>query len=121
MRCDKCSCDPCCCKEFKDHRHVCIFGRECWCGADSQECLAGQSSAGWPKTSDSLAVHPKQIQQAMEKARLLGVPTNYTALGQPILTDPGHQKKLTHALGYVDRGERNITMPKGRKHDQYNG
>ncbi len=82
------------------------------------ECLVGQSPAGWPKTSESLAVHPRQAAAAMEEARRLGVPTDYDRLGRPVLTSPGHLKELARKLGFVDRGKRNITMVKGRNHDR---
>jgi sugar/nucleoside kinase (ribokinase family) len=71
--------------------------------------LVAQSSAGWPKTSDSMAVHPSQAKEAYEQARKLGVPTEFRPDGRPVLTDPGHQKKLARALGMVDLGERTIT------------
>ncbi len=73
------------------------------------QTLLGQSSKGWPRVSDSLAVHPRQAKEAFEQARALGVPTEFNRKGQPIITDPGHQKKLARALGVVDLTERNNT------------
>ena len=64
-----------------------------------------QSSAGWPKTSDSLAVHPSQAKEAYEQSVKLGVPTEFRPDGRPVLTDPGHQRRFARALGFTDYNE----------------
>lgn len=91
-------------------KHTCIYNRECFCGAPVEgEPLVGQSSAGWPRVSDSMAVHPKQAKEAYEQSVRLGVPTEFLPTGQPVITDPGHQRRYAKALGYVDLCERNNT------------
>lgn len=78
------------------------------------ETLPGQSSAGWPKASLSMAVHPSQAKEAFEQARRMGVPTDFTPRGEPILTSPGHQKAYARALGLQDIGTHTRTRPPER-------
>lgn len=74
---------------------------------ESGETGLGQSSSGWPRTSFSMGVHPDQIPAAMEKARRMGVPTEFSNSGEPILTSPTHQKRYAkQVLGYEDLGTR---------------
>lgn len=77
------------------------------------ECLPGQASAGWPRLSNSIGVHPSQINEAMEKSRRQGCPLTFNAKGQAIIEGPGHQRQLRR-LGIVDNGERCVTQPKGQ-------
>ncbi len=78
---------------------------------ESGKAPDGPSLAGWPKTSDSLAVHPKQRAAAVEEANRLGVPTHYDALGRPVLTSQRHLDELAKKLGYTDRGTKVINRP----------
>jgi hypothetical protein len=94
-RCETCQFLPCRCEDLRGGRTGCA-----------------QSSAGWPTTSDGLGVHPSQRQDAYDESVRLGVPTYYDGAGRPVLTDPGHRKKLLKALGYEDKGKKVITMPR---------
>ena len=67
------------------------------------EEAAGQRPACWPMESESLGVHPDQVQEATEHARSLGVPTEFSADANPIFTSPGHRKAYAEALGYYDK------------------
>lgn len=75
----------------------------------SGETGMGQSSAGWPMVSNSMAVHPSQRAEAIEQARRLGVPTDFNDRGQPVLRDPMHRKRLASALKFQDLSENNIS------------
>lgn len=100
----------------QDRTHVCIFGKPCWCGAEIDgQTNCSQRPAGWPMTSEALGVHPAQRQEAYEESRRLGVPTDYDAAGRAVLTDPGHRKRLMHALGFEDRGKKVITIGKNSR------
>lgn len=55
---------------------------------------------GWPRKSDSMAVHPSQRKEAMAEADKLGVPTHYEDDGRPIIRDRNHNRRLAQALGY---------------------
>jgi len=58
----------------------------------------------WPMKSDACGVSPKQIPEAMETDRRLGVPANYDSkTGQIIWDSPGHRKKWCEAHEYYDR------------------
>ena len=71
--------------------------------------LCGQHSTGWPFFSNSMAVHPAQVKEAVEQARAKGVATEFNEKGQPKITDPGHRLKLAKALGMVDLTSHEIT------------
>lgn len=60
---------------------------------------------GWskPMLSDAMAVHPEQIEEARERDKKHGVPTDYTADGRPILHSEDHKRRLMKSLGYHDR------------------
>ncbi len=67
----------------------------------------GQSPAGWPRSSLSMGVHPTQVAEATEHARKMGIPTEFTPGGEPIMTSPGHQKRYAKEIcGFVDCGRR---------------
>lgn len=42
--------------------------------------------------SDTLAVHPKQVEEAIQFCKDRGVPTDYTPGGRPIIRSAAHQK-----------------------------
>src|SRR5438132_7662035 len=46
---------------------------------------AGDSLTGWkPIVSDALAVHPRQVREAVEDAKAKGVPTEFQPDGRPV-------------------------------------
>lgn len=47
--------------------------------------------------SDSVAVHPKQVAEAIEDARKKGVPTDFLPDGRPVFTSRAHQKAYIKA------------------------
>lgn len=61
------------------------------------------SCATWPIKSEALGVHPDQISEAREQSIALGVPTEFTKDGRPILTGPKHRKRYAEALGFWDK------------------
>lgn len=70
----------------------------------SKDCLAMSASAStWADHgSFAMGVNPDQVPQAMETDRKLGVPTSYTADGQPIMRDRQHRKAFLRAHGKRD-------------------
>jgi hypothetical protein len=59
---------------------------------------------GWkPLHSEAMAVHPKQIKEAMEFAKKHGVPTNFDAQGRPIFTGRAHRARYMKAHGFYDK------------------
>lgn len=66
-----------------------------------QNLNAGGSA--WPIRSDALAVHPKQIKEAMEFDRKNGVPTDYDKYGRPELRDRKHRKRYMMLHGAFDK------------------
>lgn len=67
--------------------------------------IIGTNAGGraYPIMSEALAVHPSQREEAIAEAKRLGVPTEFTTRGEPVLTDPGHRKRYARALGFHDR------------------
>ncbi len=53
-----------------------------------------------PMVSDSAAVHPDQIPEAMEHAKLHGVPTEFNKDGCPIFATRDHQRRYAQIYGY---------------------
>lgn len=63
-----------------------------------------QTSKSWPKKSDALGVHPKQIDEAQAMSIKLGVPTEFDReTGQAIMRDNAHQRDFLKAHGYHNR------------------
>ena len=56
-----------------------------------------------PIASDAAGVSTTQIPEAIELSKKLGVPTDYSALGQPIFVSSAHRRKYLKAFGYTDR------------------
>lgn len=56
-----------------------------------------------PIISDALAVHPKQVGDAVADAKAKGVPTDFLPDGRPILTSRSHRKAYLKAYGFHDR------------------
>lgn len=65
--------------------------------------IGGHLSKCWPMVSDGLAVDPTQRDEAVADAKAKGVPTEFNAEGQAILTDRGHRKRYMKAYGFHDR------------------
>lgn len=57
----------------------------------------------WPLACEAMAIHPDQIPEAVESCRAMGIPTDYTPTGEPILRDRNHRKKYARAIGLIDR------------------
>ena len=66
-------------------------------------CPGGPAMTGWPIISDALKVHPKRRQEAIDDAVKKGVPTEFTAMGQPILRDREHRRQYLRAYRFIDR------------------
>lgn len=67
--------------------------------------LNGQTGdhPGWPMVAgDSLGVHPKRRQEAIDDAAAKGVPTEFTPSGAPILRDRAHRRAYCRAYGFHD-------------------
>ena len=62
---------------------------------------------GYPIKSVALAVHSKQVKTAQEHSVKMGVPTEFTKSGRPILRDAAHRKAYLKAYGYHDRNSYN--------------
>jgi hypothetical protein len=67
-----------------------------------QGAPGGHGSACWPMLSDALAVHPGQIQEAMERNKRHGLHVEYTEDGRPKLMDRGQRRDLMRAEGFHD-------------------
>ena len=62
------------------------------------------SLVGWkPILSDALAVHPLDVEEAVEDAKRKGVPTEFLPDGRPILASRGHRKAYLKAYGFHDK------------------
>ena len=70
---------------------------------DIHPALLGNRPWTKPVHSDALAVHPKQIGEAVEDARRKGVPTDFDRSGRPIFGDRDHKKRYCQAYGFYDR------------------
>lgn len=58
---------------------------------------------GYPIKSLAMAVHKDQIEEAAAHDRKLGVATEYSRSGKPILRDAAHRKAFLRAHGLIDR------------------
>lgn len=67
----------------------------------------------WPMASEAMAVHPDQISEAVEEARKIGVPTEFTREGSPVFTGPDHRRKYCEAHGVRDNNG-GYSDPQGR-------
>lgn len=61
-----------------------------------------KSCSAWPILSDALAVHPKQIEEAMERDRRHGIQTDYAEDGRAILRDRAHRREMMRSLQVHD-------------------
>ncbi len=65
---------------------------------------AGEGLIGWkPLVSDGLAVHPKQVKEAIEDARKKGVPVDFLPDGRPVFTSREQRKNYMRAYGFFDK------------------
>lgn len=64
---------------------------------------AGNRPWARPLASDALAVHPKQIKEAVEDARKKGVALDFDKHGRPLFRDRNHRKRYCKAYGIFDR------------------
>jgi hypothetical protein len=63
----------------------------------------GHRPSAWPMISDALAVHPKQIEQAMERNKRMGVAgVEYLQDGRAVLKDRGMRRDLNRVEGFHD-------------------
>ncbi len=86
-RCRTCQFLPCRCQDL----------------ADCREMGRAHTSSCWPMVSEALAYHPAQIPEAHAHLEKLGVPTEINSMGQPILRDREHRRRLMRALKVHDR------------------
>lgn len=56
-----------------------------------------------PIASDALAVHPRQVKEAIADSIKKGVPTEFLPDGRPVLRTRQHKKAYTHAYGFFDK------------------
>lgn len=56
-----------------------------------------------PKLSDALAVHPRQVKEAIESSVKKGVPTDFAADGRPVIRSRAHQKAYLKAYGFHNK------------------
>lgn len=57
----------------------------------------------WPMVCDAAGVAPSQRKEAMEYCRKCGVPTEYNADGDPVLTSRKHRKRFLQSQGLFDK------------------
>ena len=70
---------------------------------ESGETLMGQSTTTWPQRSESMAVHPKQVDQANERARKHGIAAVYDKTGTPSVASANDKRKLMKLEGFYDK------------------
>jgi hypothetical protein len=62
----------------------------------------GHSPGAWPLASDALAVHPRQIPEAMERDRKRGIASEYLPDGRMVLRDRGQRRDVLRSLQFHD-------------------
>lgn len=92
---------------LEDYSIVLDDGRRAVRSPDDEYADGGGPNAnrdlGYPIHCEALAVHPEQRAEAIERAKRCGVPTDYDPAGRPILTGPGHRRRLLAVEGFFDR------------------
>lgn len=68
----------------------------------SSVLLPAHTTTCWPMKSEALAVQPKQIEQARDRAKRHGIPTDFDTFGRPIFTSRGHRKEYMRMEGVHD-------------------
>ena len=66
---------------------------------------ANPGAARWPFVSESAGGHPSQREEIATYLSSVGVPTEVTVDGNPVMTGPQHRKKVLKALGMYDKSE----------------
>ena len=62
---------------------------------------AGSSLVSFkPLHSEALAVHPRQIPEAIEDARTKGIPTEFDRVGRPVFTSSRHFRAYARKYGF---------------------
>lgn len=69
----------------------------------SRQKASTQFAYSRPVLSDALAVHPKQVKEAIEDARKRGVPTEFAPDGRPLIRSRQHRNAYLRAYGFHDR------------------
>lgn len=59
--------------------------------------LLAHAPGAWPMMSEAMGVQPDQIAEAVANDAKLGVPTEYTRDGRPILRDRKHRQQFLKA------------------------
>ena len=62
----------------------------------------GHGTTCWPMVSEALAVHPRQVDQANERARRHGINVAYDQKGNCHIPDRGNRKKILRLEGLRD-------------------
>lgn len=60
--------------------------------------------AKWPICSESAAVHPSQIAEAIEFNKQRGCPTDFDRHGRPEWRDAGHKKRFLRVNRFFEKG-----------------
>jgi hypothetical protein len=89
-RCKECQFLPCRCQDLADLAAGSAMGRSC-------------TTTCWPMVSDALAVHPKQVEQARERAKRHGISVEYRDNGQCVIPDRAERRRLLRLEGFHDR------------------
>ena len=63
----------------------------------------GTPCSGWPMLSEAAAVHPEQVEEAIQSARAKGIPTEFIPDGRVIFRDRAHRRAYLKAYGFHDR------------------
>lgn len=64
-----------------------------------KDVFRGKGSVGG-EPSDALAVHPKQVEEAVKFCKDRGVPTEYTPGGRPVIRSIQHQREHAKIRGF---------------------
>lgn len=66
----------------------------------SADCVANTPRpAGWPLECWALGVLKRQIPEAAQSAKRAGIPTEFNAKGNPIMTSPTHMRRYMNWCG----------------------
>lgn len=65
--------------------------------------FGGHLAACWPMVSDTLAVHPDQVQEAMADAAATGTPVRFLDDGRPVFQDREQFRRYCEPRGYYAR------------------
>lgn len=63
----------------------------------------GTHPGNYPMESVAVGVSPKQVKEAEEHSRKIGVPTHFTKRGDAIFESAAHRKRYCEATGFFDR------------------